>query len=143
MPLVRAGVRIGHLRLAIHPPIEPDISDAALADIAGEIAGAAQLALTVADLHRREREREALHAVALQLTGRAELREVLDTITQHARDLLGRRARGRLPVATGATSRAKSGNARERLAMADNGSHVPDRPRARPRGTTRRTRTVR
>jgi signal transduction histidine kinase len=89
LPLVRAGARIGHLRLAFHPPVEPDISDAALADIAGEIAGAAQLGLTVADLHRREREREALYSVALQLTGRAELRDVLDTITRHARDLLG------------------------------------------------------
>jgi hypothetical protein len=89
LPLVRAGARIGHLRLTFHPPVEPDISDAALTDIAGEIAGAAQLGLTVADLHRREREREALYSVALQLTGRNELREVLDTITQHARELLG------------------------------------------------------
>ena len=71
LPLIRGSQRIGHLRLAFHPPVEPDISDAALADIAGEIAGAAQLGLTVADLHRREREREALYAVALQLTGRA------------------------------------------------------------------------
>ncbi|MHB8958805.1 MAG: sensor histidine kinase [Candidatus Limnocylindrales bacterium] len=89
IPLIRGAERIGHLRLAFHPPVEPDISDAAFADIAGEIAGAAQLGLTVADLHRRERERAVLYAVALQLTGRNDLREVLDTITTHARDLLG------------------------------------------------------
>lgn len=88
LPLIRGTDRIGHLRLAFHPPVGPDVSDAALADIAGEIAGAAQLGITVADLHRREQEREALYAVAIQLTGRNELRDVLDTITAHARDLL-------------------------------------------------------
>jgi two-component system nitrate/nitrite sensor histidine kinase NarX len=129
LALVRGADRVGTLRLAFHPPVPPDISDSALADIAGEIAGAAQLAITLADLHRREQEREALYEVALQLTGRAELRVVLDTITSHARDLLGaERAivcladpRDRaprpdpsrlLPVRTG----------RERLAMADDGS---------------------
>ena len=89
LPLIRGAERIGHLRLTFHPPVEPDISVAAFADIAGDIAGAAQLGLTVADLHRRERERAALYAVALQLTGRNDLRDVLDTITTHARDLLG------------------------------------------------------
>jgi two-component system nitrate/nitrite sensor histidine kinase NarX len=89
LPLVRGGARLGHLRLLFHPPVDPGISDSALADIAGEIAGAVQLAMTVDDLHRRERERAALFGVALQLTGRADLREVLDTITRHARDLLG------------------------------------------------------
>ena len=89
LPLIRGAERIGHLRLTFHPPEEPDISQAAFADISGEIAGAAQLGLTVADLHRRERERAVLYAVALQLTGRNELRDVLDTITTHARELLG------------------------------------------------------
>jgi hypothetical protein len=89
LPLIRGAERIGHLRLTFHPPEEPDVSAAAFADISGEIAGAAQLGLTMADLHRRERERAALYAVALQLTGRNDLRDVLDTITTHARDLLG------------------------------------------------------
>jgi nitrate/nitrite-specific signal transduction histidine kinase len=89
LPLIRGAERIGHLRLTFHPPEEPDVSAAAFADISGEIAGAAQLGLTMADLHRRERERAALYAVALQLTGRTDLRDVLDTITTHARDLLG------------------------------------------------------
>ncbi|HYO44835.1 MAG TPA: hypothetical protein VES19_16680, partial [Candidatus Limnocylindrales bacterium] len=121
LPLIRGTNRIGHLRLAFHPPVEPDISDEALADIAGEIAGAAQLGVTVADLHRREREREALYAVALQLTGRADLRDVLDTITQHARDLLGaERAVACLSDTRELGMRIAAG--RERLAMADDGS---------------------
>ena len=121
LPLVRGANRVGHLRLVFHPPVEPDISDAALADIAGEIAGAAQLGVTVADLHRREREREALYAVALQLTGRADLRDVLDTITQHARDLLGaERAVACLSDPRELGMRAAAG--RDRLAMADDGS---------------------
>jgi len=121
LPLIRGANRIGHLRLVFHPPVEPDISDAALADIAGEIAGAAQLGVTVADLHRREREREALYAVALQLTGRGDLRDVLDTITQHARDLLGaERAVACLSDPRELGMRAMAG--RERLAMADDGS---------------------
>jgi two-component system nitrate/nitrite sensor histidine kinase NarX len=121
LPLVRGANRIGHLRLVFHPPVEPDISDAALADIAGEIAGAAQLGVTVADLHRREREREALYAVALQLTGRGDLRDVLDTITQHARDLLGaERAVACLSDPRELGIRAMAG--RERLAMADDGT---------------------
>ncbi len=121
LPLTRGSNRIGHLRLAFHPPVEPDISDAALTDIAGEIAGAAQLGLTVTDLHRREREREVLYSVALQLTGRADLRDVLDTITQHARDLLGAdRAVACLSDGREGAPRAVTG--RERLAMSDDGS---------------------
>jgi len=121
LPLIRGGLRIGHLRLTFHPPVEPDISPAALADIAGEIAGAAQLSLTVADLHRREREREALYAVALQLTGRADLRDVLDTISQHARELLGaERAVACLNDRRVASGRP--GGVRERVAMTDDGS---------------------
>lgn len=121
VPLIRGAERIGHLRLAFHPPVEPGISVAAFTDIAGEIAGAAQLGLTVADLHRRERERAVLYAVALQLTGRNDLREVLDTITTHARDLLGAEraivcltdARGpSIPVVT----------AQDRMAIADDGT---------------------
>ena len=129
LPLLRGTHRIGHLRLAFHPPVEPDISEAALIDIAGEIAGAAQLGITVADLHRREREREALYEVALQLTGRADLRDVLDSITNHARDLLGaERAIACLSDTREAThARAvptlpATGKVRDRLAMADDGS---------------------
>jgi signal transduction histidine kinase len=118
LPLIRGTDRLGHLRLAYHPPIEPDVSSAALADIAGEIAGAAQLGLTVADLHRRERERAALYEVALQLTGRVELRDVLDTITRHARELLGAE---RAVACLADRPDAVGKSARERLAMADDG----------------------
>lgn len=121
LPLVRGTDRVGHLRLAFHPPVEPDISESALTDIAGEIAGAARLGRTMADLHRREREREALYAVALQLTGRNELRSVLDTITRHARDLLGaERAIACLADPRDGSLPARSG--REPLAMADDGT---------------------
>jgi signal transduction histidine kinase len=134
LPLVRGADRIGALRLAFHPPVAPHISDSALIDIAGEVAGAAQLGITVANLHRREREREALYEVALQLTGRADLRDVLDAITRHARDLLGaERAVVCLSDARDASLRARVGastphpvptgaGSQERLAMADDGS---------------------
>jgi two-component system nitrate/nitrite sensor histidine kinase NarX len=121
LPLIRGAERIGHLRLTFHPPVEPDISTAALADIAGEIAGAAQLGITVADLHRRERERAALYAVALQLTGRTDLRDVLDTITTHARELLGaERAVACLGDSRDGSIRVPRG--RDRLALADDGA---------------------
>lgn len=131
LALVRGTDRIGHVRLTFHPPVAPDISDAALLDIAGEIAGAAQLGITLADLNRREQEREALFGVALQLTGRADLRDVLDTITRHARDLLGaERAIACLSDARDAALRDRgslmtppvSTSGRDRLAMADDGS---------------------
>ncbi|MHB8891523.1 MAG: sensor histidine kinase [Candidatus Limnocylindrales bacterium] len=121
LPLIRGTDRIGHVRLTFHPPVEPDVSDAALADIAGEIAGAVQLSITVADLHRREREREALYAVALQLTGRNDLRDVLDTITTHARDLLGAE-RAVACLSDVRETAARSVSNRDRLAMADDGS---------------------
>jgi two-component system nitrate/nitrite sensor histidine kinase NarX len=121
LPLIRGGERIGHLRLTFHPPVEPDVSVAALTDIAGEIAGAAQLGITVSDLHRRERERAALYAVALQLTGRNDLRDVLDTITADARELLGaERAVACLGDTRDGTIRLPVG--RDRLALADDGA---------------------
>jgi signal transduction histidine kinase len=120
IPLIRGAERIGNLRLAFHPSVEPDISDAAFADIGGEIAGAVRLGLTVADLHRRERERAALYAVALQLTGRNDLRTVLDTITTHARDLLG--AERAIVCLADARSAVAQDGPQERVAMADDGS---------------------
>ncbi len=121
LPLIRGGGSIGHLRLAFHPPVQPDVSPAALTDIAGEIAGAAQLALTVADLHRREQESAALYEVALQLTGRADLRAMLDAITGHARELLGAE-RAVACLADAPEFAAGSRASRDRVAMADDGS---------------------
>jgi two-component system nitrate/nitrite sensor histidine kinase NarX len=88
LPMAGSGTRVGTMRLVFHPSADPAISMAALVSVARTIGTAATLATTLADLRREEHEREALHAVALQLTGRAELREVLDTITRHARELL-------------------------------------------------------
>ncbi len=88
LPLARGGTVVGAARLLYHPPVDPGVSDAALATIAGEIATAASLSRVVTDLQRRERERAALYEVALRLTRRAELHEVLDLISGHARELL-------------------------------------------------------
>ncbi len=121
LPLVRGAERIGQVRLAFHPPVDPEISPSALSDIAGEIAGAAQLGLTVADLHRRERERAALYAVALQLTGRNDLREVLDTITTHARDLLAAE-RAIVCLADPRAAGTREITPHDRIAIADDGS---------------------
>ena len=121
IPLIRGAERIGHLRLTFHPPVEPEISDAAFTDIGGEIAGAAQLGLTLADLHRRERERAALYAVALQLTGRNDLRDVLDTITTHARELLGAE-RAIVCLADPRDAGVRAVASHDRVAIADDGS---------------------
>lgn len=119
LPLIRGGHRIGNMRVTFYPPVEPHVSQAALTDIAGEIAGAAQLSLTVADLHRRERENAALYEVALQLTSRADLRDVLDTITRHARELLSAE---RAVACLSDTPEIAAKSTRDRLAMADDGS---------------------
>jgi two-component system nitrate/nitrite sensor histidine kinase NarX len=122
VPLLRGTDRVGSLRLVFHPPEPPAISESALLDIAGEIAGAAQLGLFVADLDRRQRERAALYEVALQLTGRASLSDVLDTITRHARELLGAdRAVACLGDARDLPGRS---NGLGRIAIADDGSTV-------------------
>jgi two-component system nitrate/nitrite sensor histidine kinase NarX len=88
LPLPAGGRTLGLLRLVFHPSLRPDLSSHALTDIAGEIGTAIQVGRLVADLQRREREREALYEVALRLTAPADLAEVLDTITGHARNLL-------------------------------------------------------
>jgi nitrate/nitrite-specific signal transduction histidine kinase len=100
--------------------MDPAISMAALADLAEKIGTAASLATSLADLRREEHERTALYGVALQLTGRAELRELLDLITRHARELLG----AERAVACLADPRADGHGYdwTERLAMADDGS---------------------
>jgi two-component system nitrate/nitrite sensor histidine kinase NarX len=78
----------GSMRLLFHPAGRVGISPEALADIAEKIGTAAGLRTTLTDLRREEHERAALYGVALQLTGRAELGELLDLITKHARELL-------------------------------------------------------
>ena len=110
----------GTMRLLLHPSGGPAISREALVDLAEKIGTAAGLRTTLADLRREEHERTALYGVALQLTGRAELRDLLDLITRHARELLGaERAVACLadPRADGQTFDWTS-----RLAVADDGS---------------------
>jgi signal transduction histidine kinase len=89
VPLSRGNERVGLMRLAFHPASRPNLSDEALTDIGGVIATAIAMSSAATDLARREREAAALYEVSLALTGRTDLREVLDSITQHARELLG------------------------------------------------------
>lgn len=117
LPLRRGGERLGVVRLLFHPPVRPTVSEGALADIAGELAGAVQLGLAVADLRRRERESAALYDVALQLTGRADLRATLDAISAHARELL-EADRAVICLAEGRPGRSRT----ERLAITDDGT---------------------
>ena len=93
---------------------------AALVDLAGTIGTAATLTTSLADLRREEHERAALHAVALQLTEGAELREILDTITHHARELLG--AERAVACLSDPRVDGHSYDWTNRLALADDGS---------------------
>ena len=121
LPLIHAEATVGSMRLVLHPPVRPDLSPAALADITGEIATAVELGRAIADLQRRERERAALYEVALQLTGRAALHEILDTITGHARDLL-RADRAVVCLDEGSPADPVTRAQRERIALIDDGS---------------------
>ncbi|MFH0750580.1 MAG: GAF domain-containing sensor histidine kinase [Chloroflexota bacterium] len=119
LPLAGRVATVGTMRLVLHPSMDPAISMAALADIAEEIGTAASLGTSLADLRREEHERTALYGVALGLTGRAELRELLDLITKHARELLG----AERAVACLADPRVDGGyDWTNRLAIADNGN---------------------
>ena len=121
IPLARGGDRLGRIRLVFHPAVRPEVSPAALADIAGEIATAVQLGRLLDDLRRREHERAALYEVALQLTGRADLRETLDTITRYARDLLSA-DRSIVCLADAAVAKGRADGLTERVALADDGT---------------------
>jgi signal transduction histidine kinase len=129
VPLRSPTAVVGAMRLLLHPGGDPLISTAALANLGEKIGTAAGLATSIADLRREEHERSALYGVALQLTGRAELRELLDLITAHARELLG----AERAVACLADPRA-DGHGYDwanRLAMADDGrscllAHPPE-----------------
>lgn len=120
VPLASSVAPIGTMRLVLHPAADPAISMAALVDLAGTIGTAATLTTSLADLRREELERAALYAVALQLTGPAELREVLELISHHARELLG----AERAVACLANPRVDghSFDWTQRLAMTDDGS---------------------
>ena len=120
VPVAGRAPSSGTMRLVFHPSADPAISLAAVADLGEKIGIAATLATSLADLRREEHERTALYGVALQLTGRGELRDMLDTITRHARELLG----AERAVACLADPRVdgRSFDWTERLALADDGS---------------------
>ncbi len=119
VPMRSPGATVGAMRLLLHPCGEPRISTAALADLGEKIGIAAGLATSLADLRREEHERSALYEVALKLTGRAELRDLLDLITKYARELLA----AERAVACLADPRADghSYDWANRLAVADDG----------------------
>jgi two-component system nitrate/nitrite sensor histidine kinase NarX len=120
LPITSTAKPVGVMRFLIHPAAESLVSSAALTDIAEKIGTAAALGTTLADLRREEHERAALYNVALQLTGKAELRDLLDLITKHARELLS----ADRAVACLADPRAdgKGYDWTDRLALADDGS---------------------
>ncbi len=120
VPLASGAAHVGNLRLVFHPTAAPRISAAALADLGVTIGRATGLATSLSDLRREEHERAALYGVAVQLTGRAELRDLLDLITKHARELLG----ADRSVACLADPRVdgRSYEWTRRLAVADDGS---------------------
>ena len=121
VPLRRGGEAVGALRLVFHPAVDPDLSDAALVDIAGEIATAIELNRVVADLRRRERQQHALYEVGLQLTSRTSLSDTLDTITQHARDVLAA-DRAVVCLTDPGSTALRTGAWSDRLSLADDGS---------------------
>ena len=120
VPLRSTAGSVGAMRLLMHPGGGTPISGEALADLGVKIGSAAGLATSLADLRREEHERAALYSVALLLTGRDELRDLLDLITKHARELLG----ADRAVACLADPRAdgRSYEWTRRLALADDGS---------------------
>lgn len=121
VPLRRGRDVVGSLRLVFHPAMDPDISEAALTDIAGELATAIELNRLVGDLRRREREQHALYEVGLQLTDRTNLSETLDAITHHARELLGA-DRAVVCLTDPSSAALRTGASADRLAYADDGS---------------------
>jgi signal transduction histidine kinase len=120
VPLSRGVTTLGALRLVYHPPVRPDVSTSALVDVGGEIATSVELNRLVADLRRREQELAAMNEVAIQLTGRVDLREILDTINRHARELLAA-DRAIVCLADGQDAHRGSSGWAERLALTDEG----------------------
>lgn len=121
------------IRLILHPPVRPNISDFVLEQLAREIATTLHVEHLVADLRRREHEQSVLYELALQLTERAETQVVLDRITAYTRDLI---SADRAVICLVDPTRPVPLTARrsERLAIADDGTvcllaHAGDGPR--------------
>ena len=95
VPLAGAGgpgeertLALGEIRLLFHPARPAALTPDIVEDLARTIATGIRLERLLADVRGREREQHALYDVAVQLTGRAEVRDVLDAISGHARELL-------------------------------------------------------
>jgi signal transduction histidine kinase len=121
---------LGELRLLFHPARPPELRDAVVEDLARTIATGIRLERLLADIRGRERQQRALYDVALQLTGRGELRDVLDEISSHARELLAADRAVVCLAEPGTTTRAA---ARGRLALLPDGTtctfqHLEGRP---------------
>jgi signal transduction histidine kinase len=87
---LRSGTRIvGRLRVATAHVRSEDALDPGIVEvIAHEIACAIEVGQLVVDLRRRRREAGALYDVALQVTNRRSLTDILSAISLYARDLL-------------------------------------------------------
>jgi two-component system nitrate/nitrite sensor histidine kinase NarX len=108
------------MRLVFHPAIRPNLTDAVLEELAQDIESSLRIERLVADLRRREHERGALYEIALQLTERPELPEVLDRITHHARELLSA-DRAVICLADPTRPSSARGQQTSRLAITDDG----------------------
>lgn len=89
LPLSIDDRPLGHLCILFHPARRPDVSLPVLDDLSRELATGIRVHLLVDDLQKRQREQRALYEVAVRLTGRSVAGEALDSITEHARTLLG------------------------------------------------------
>lgn len=89
IPLWSGLVLVGRLTLLPAAGIRPDpVDDSVLELIGHQVAASIQMRQLLVDLRRRRSESGALYAVALQVTNRLPLVEILASIRQHARELL-------------------------------------------------------
>ena len=89
VPLATGTALVGQLRLEFAG--EPDtgaIPERVLQNIGHQLACAIQMGQLIDDLRRKRRETAALYDVALQVTSRFALSDILGTIVRHARVLL-------------------------------------------------------
>ena len=89
LPLASGTRLVGQLRLEI--PAETSIgavSDRVLQNISHQLGSAIQMAQLISDLRRRRRESGALYEVALAVTSRYALADILRSIVRHAKELL-------------------------------------------------------
>lgn len=91
IPLDTATKVVGQMRLYLPAAaLESEgLGADTLQNIGHKLACAIQLAQTVADLERRNKEGHAFHDVLLQISNQSPPAEILGSVVRHARDLLG------------------------------------------------------